>query len=79
MPGLSLHISTLLTLTHPQLVVRPGVERGGPDKGQVDAERAVDARARQADEDAVGDGRPGRVLGGAVEADLVGGEELGSV
>lgn len=44
-----------------------------PHKADVDAERAVDARAREADVHAIGHRRPGRVLGGAVEAHLVGG------
>lgn len=44
-----------------------------PDEAQVHAQAAVDARARQADEDAIGHRRPGGVLGGAVEAGLSGG------
>lgn len=47
--------------------------RGGrkkPDEGDVDAKAAVDGGAVEAEEDAVGDGGPGGVLGAAVEAHL---------
>lgn len=48
--------------------------RGGreirPDERDVDAEAAVDGGAVDAEEDAVGDGGPGWVLGVAVEAHL---------
>lgn len=50
-----------------------GMGRGGrkkPDEGDVDAEAAVDGGAVEAEEDAVGDGGPGGVLGAAVEAHL---------
>lgn len=43
---------------------------GEPDEGDVNAEATVDGRAVDAEEDAVGDGGPGRVLGVAVEAHL---------
>ena len=41
-----------------------------PDEGDVDPKAAVDGRAVEAEEDAVGDGGPGGVLGVAVEAHL---------
>lgn len=41
-----------------------------PDEGDMDAEAAVHRRAVDAEEDAVGDGRPRRVLGVAIEAHL---------
>jgi hypothetical protein len=41
-----------------------------PDEREVDPERAVDAGAVDADEDAVRHAGPGRVLGVAVEAHL---------
>jgi hypothetical protein len=41
-----------------------------PDEGDVDPEAAVDGGAVEAEEDAVGDGGPGGVLGVAVEAHL---------
>jgi hypothetical protein len=47
-----------------------GVYEGEPDEGDVNAEATVDGRAVDAEEDAVGDGGPGRVLGVAVEAHL---------
>jgi len=49
---------------------RRTVEVGRPDKGNVDAEVAVVGGAIEAQIDAQGDGRPGRVLLAAVEADL---------
>ena len=55
----------------PDLLPRPvGVELRGADEGQVDAERAVDAGAVDADEHAVRDRGPRRVLAPAVEAHL---------
>ena len=41
-----------------------------PDEGDVYSEAAVDGGAVEAEEDAVGDGGPGGVLGVAVEAHL---------
>lgn len=41
-----------------------------PDEGDVHAEAAVDGGAVEAEEDAVGDGCPGGILGAAVEAHL---------
>lgn len=43
-----------------------------PDEGDVDPEAAVGGGAVEAEEDAVGDGGPGGVLGVAVEAHLQG-------
>ena len=55
----------------PDLLPRPvGVELRGADEGEVDAERAVDARAVDADEHAVRDRGPRGVLAPAVEAHL---------
>ena len=48
-----------------------------PDEGDVDPEAAVDGGAVEAEEDAVGDGSPGGVLGVAVEAHLYMYEGLG--
>ena len=59
----ALHLADLL----PRPVV---VELRGADEGEVDAERAVDARAVDADEDAVRHRGPRRVLAPAVEAYL---------
>jgi hypothetical protein len=52
---------------------RKGQQRQVPDEGDVDPEAAVDGGAVEAEEDAVGDGGPGGVLGVAVEAHLRGG------
>jgi hypothetical protein len=49
---------------------REAGEARRPDEGDVDAEAAVRRRAVDAEEDAVGDGRPRRVLGVAIEAHL---------
>lgn len=51
------------------------VARPVPDEADVHAQAAVDARAGEADEDAIGDRGPGWVLGRAVEADLAGREQ----
>ena len=48
-----------------------------PDEAKMDAEAPMYARARQADEDTVGDGGPGGVLRGAVKADLHGFQQSG--
>jgi len=60
-----LHLSELL----PCPIV---VELGGADKCEVDTQTPVDATAIDADEDAVGDGRPSWILGITVEANLIG-------
>lgn len=44
--------------------------RGAPDEAHVDTQAPVDASTREADENAVGNGAPGGVLGRAVKADL---------
>ena len=48
------------------LFLLPRVQRRGPHERYVHAERAMDARAIRADEDAEVDGRPARLAGGAV-------------
>ena len=70
--GSGLSISTKLHL--PQLLPAPvGVQVGGPDEGQVDAQGPVYATTVNADEYPVGDGGPGGVLGATVIAHLVSG------
>ena len=67
---LSLSLTSQLHLS--QLLPRPvGVEVCGPDEGEVDAQRPVDPAAVDTNKDPVGYGRPGGILGAAVEADFV--------
>ena len=63
-------------LHHARLGLRPRVHRRGPHERDVHAQRAMDAGAVQADEDAVLDGRPVGVPRGAVRADLILGEHV---
>ena len=58
-------------LHHARFRLRPRVHRRGPHERHVHAQRAMDAGAVEADEDAVLDGRPVGVPRGAIRADLV--------
>nr|GMD43457.1 hypothetical protein TEA_016824 [Ipomoea batatas] len=58
-------------LHFPELDLGPGIHCHGSHEGNVDPEAAVLAGALEAHEDAVGDGRPLRILLRAIHADPV--------